>query len=200
MGFNRGMPTPQLSQTRRPDRSLRKTGGTAPIIPPGGGSVDFDELFEDVYPRLHRYCLRMAPDADVAEDMAQEAFVRLLDRKVDGDPAGIRAWLFKVATHLLRDRARVQDNRDRLLQENPVVPEGPPLPDEELAQKERVAGVRRVLAELEDRERTLLLLREEGFSYRELAEAVGVQPSSVGTLLIRARRRFEERMNGESEA
>jgi RNA polymerase sigma factor (sigma-70 family) len=161
--------------------------------------VDFDELFEDVYPRLYRYCLRMAPDADLAEDTAQEAFVRLLDRKVDGDAAGLRAWLFKVATHLLRDRARVHENRRRLLEENPVVPDGPPGPEEEMERELAVARVRRVLGELDDRERTLLLLREEGFSYRELAEAVGVQPSSVGTLLVRARRRFEERMNGEMD-
>jgi RNA polymerase sigma factor (sigma-70 family) len=162
--------------------------------------VDFDALFEDVYPRLHRYCLRMAPDADAAEDAAQEAFVRLLDREVEGDPPGIRAWLFKVATHLLRDRARVRDNRERLLAENPVVPEGPSPPDVALERTEAVERVRRVLAELDDRERVLLLLREEGFSYKELAEAVGVQPSSVGTLLVRARRRFAERMNGEGDA
>lgn len=141
----------------------------------------------------------MAPDTDVAEDAAQEAFVRFLDREVEGDPAGVRAWLFKVATHLLRDRARVQANRERLLQEHPIAPDGPPLPDEELAQRERVARVRRALAGLEHRDRTLLLLREEGLSYRELAEALGVQPSSVGTLLVRARRRLEERMSGEIE-
>ncbi len=162
--------------------------------------MDVDELFQEVYPRLHRYCLRMASDADAAEDAAQEAFVRLLDRKVEGDPAGIRAWLFKVATHLLRDRARVRDNRERLLTENPVIPNGPPPPDESLERTEAVARVRRVLAELDDRERVLLLLREEGFSYKELAEAVGVQPSSVGTLLVRARQRFAKRMNGEGDA
>ncbi|CAN5675194.1 RNA polymerase sigma factor SigX [soil metagenome] len=162
--------------------------------------MDFDRLFDDVYPGLVRYCHRMTADADLAEDAAQEAFVRFLDRRPRGDAAGLRAWLFKVATHLLRDRARVEGNRARLRQHNPEAV-GVPAPAggwgsgesalEAMERKERVAAVREILASLEERDRTLLLLREEGFSYRELADSAGVQASSVGTLLARARRRFE---------
>lgn len=160
-------------------------------------AVDFEQLFNDVYPQLHRYCARMTADADVAEDVAQEAFVRLLDRKVEGDPPGLKAWLFKVATHVIRDRAKVRDNRARLLEANPVGTAAADDPDEELARAERVARVRRALATLEERDRTLLLLREEGFSYRELANAVEVKASSVGTLLARARRRLARALDGE---
>lgn len=159
--------------------------------------MDFEELFDDVYPQLHRYCTRLTSDADVAEDAAQEAFVRLLDRRVSGEAAGLRSWLFKVATHLIRDRARVRENRGRLLEENPVRPEPVAEPDEEVERSERVARVRRALDELDERDRTLLLMREEGFSYRELAEAVQVKATSVGTLLARARERFARALNGE---
>lgn len=161
--------------------------------------MDFDQLFDDVYPKLYRYCLRMTSDRDQAEDAAQEAFVRLLDRRVKGEPPGLRAWLFKVATHVVRDRVRVSDNRMRLLEENPVLPDRPVGPEEALERAERIAAARRGLEALEERDRTLLLLREEGFSYRELADVVGVQSSSVGTLLARARQRFEAVMNGEGE-
>jgi RNA polymerase sigma factor (sigma-70 family) len=165
--------------------------------------VDFDRLFDDVYPGLVRYCHRMTADPDLAEDAAQEAFVRFLDRRPRGEAAGLRAWLFKVATHLLRDRARVETNRARLREHNRdeagagaaggTGGAGNSGEDalETLERKERIAAVREVLASLEERDRTLLLLREEGFSYRELADSTGVQASSVGTLLARARRRFE---------
>jgi RNA polymerase sigma factor (sigma-70 family) len=63
---------------------------------------------------------------------------------------------------------------------------------EEIDRSRRIADVRRALDSLDERDRTLLLMREEGFQYRELAEAVGVEPTSVGTLLARARRRFAE--------
>lgn len=52
--------------------------------------------------------------------------------------------------------------------------------------------VREALGELSERDQTMLLMREEGFKYSEIAEAVDVAPGSVGTLLARAARRFEE--------
>jgi RNA polymerase sigma factor (sigma-70 family) len=160
--------------------------------------VDFDRLFDDVYPGLVRYCQRMSADVDMAEDAAQEAFVRFLDRRPRGDGPGLRAWLYKVATHVLRDRARVEGNRARLRDANPGrvgMPTRPPGADEVMERDERVREVRRVLDGMDERDRALLLLREEGFSYRELADAVGVQDSSVGTLLARARKRFESELS-----
>jgi RNA polymerase sigma factor (sigma-70 family) len=160
--------------------------------------VDFDRLFDDVYPGLVRYCQRVSADPDVAEDAAQEAFVRFLDRRPRGDAPGLRAWLYKVATHVLRDRARVEGNRARIREANPGrvrLTDGPPGADETMERDERIRRIRRVLDGMDERDRTLLLLREEGFSYRELAEAVGVQDSSVGTLLARARKRLESELS-----
>lgn len=156
--------------------------------------MSFDELFDAVYPALLRYCVRLTGDGDAAEDVAQEAFVRLLDRNVRGDPAGLRAWLFKVATHLVRDRVKVSRNRERLLEQNPVHPERAESPDRAVEREDLRREVRAALDSLDERDRTLLLMREEGFDYRELADAIGVQASSVGTLLARARGRFVEAM------
>ena len=154
--------------------------------------MSFDDLFEDVYPGLHRYCVRLTGDEDVAADTAQEAFVRLLERGVKGEPAGLKAWLFKVATHVIRDRARVEGNRARLLAANPMPDAVEDHTQDRIDRSRRVADVRKALDSLDERDRTLLLMREEGFQYRELAEAIGVEPTSVGTLLARARRRFAE--------
>lgn len=161
--------------------------------------MNFDELFDDVYPRLYRYCLRLTADPDVAEDATQEAFVRLLDRRVRGDLPGLRSWLFRVATHLIRDRVRVETNRARLLEANAHEVTRGDTPADLLERDERIATARRALQKLSDRDRTLLLLREEGFAYKELAEVIGVEPSSVGTLLARARRRFTEALGVSPE-
>lgn len=159
--------------------------------------MNFDELFDEVYPGLYRYCLRLTADPDVAEDATQEAFVRLLERRIRGDPAALRGWLFKVATYLIRDQARVESNRARLLAEHPIAAADGKTPADHAERADRVAAVRHALSELDERDRMLLLLREEGFAYRELAEAIGVQPTSVGTLLARARRRFTEALGDE---
>jgi RNA polymerase sigma-70 factor (ECF subfamily) len=162
-----------------------------------GNPVDFEALYQEVFPSLFRYCIRLTGDADAAEDVAQEAFVRLLTRNVEGHPAAIRVWLFRVATHLVRDRYRVSENRRRLLETYPVAPSGMPDPEEQVEMEEAVGGVRAALDELSERDRTMLLMREEGFSYREIGEVVDVLPSSVGTLLARAQKRFVEAYEGE---
>jgi RNA polymerase sigma-70 factor, ECF subfamily len=152
--------------------------------------VDFDGLFQRLYPSLFRYLHRLTGDADAAEDVAQESFVRLLRQNLTEDE--VRPWLFTVAMNLVRDRARKTDRRQRLLTGAPQLVKPGPLPDEDLERSERIAAVRSVLETLPERDRQLLLMREEGFKYEEIAQVVGVAPASVGTLIARALRRFVE--------
>ena len=163
--------------------------------------MNFEATFEELYPGLFRYCHRLTGDPDLSEDVVQEAFVRLYDRRVEGTDEGLRAWLFRTATHLVRDRYRVSENRRRLLEAHPVRPSGSEPPDETVQRKEQVAHVREALKHLTEREREMLMMRHAGFSYREIAEAVDVAASSVGTLLARAERNFVSvyRTPGESD-
>lgn len=151
--------------------------------------MNYDRLFQRVYPSLFRYLRRLTGDTDVAEDAAQEAFVRLTEQSLPEDE--VRPWLFTVGKNLILDRARKAD-RHRRLQPYVEGPRAADLPDVSVARKERIAMVRRALAELSERDRTMLLMREEGFKYGEMATAVGVAPGSVGTLLARAARRFAD--------
>lgn len=152
--------------------------------------ASFGELYESLQPSLLRYLERLIGDGDIAEDVAQEAFLRLL-RRTDLDADNARLWIFTVATNLVRDHGRAVARRRRLLVATPVVPSGPPAPDVETERSERVTRVRAALELLPERDRQLLLMREEGFRYKEMAEAVGVAPGSVGTLIVRALKRFE---------
>ncbi len=152
------------------------------------GDVDFEAVFARLYPSLFRYLNRMTGDADVAADIAQEAFVRLLRQPIPD--ADARRWLFTVATNLVRDWARSAERQRRLLQESYGGPTRLAPPDEAVERAERIQAVRAALAKLAPRDREILLMREEGFRYAEIAEVVGVAPSSVGTLLARALRRF----------
>src|SRR3712207_7447153 len=75
--------------------------------PPRSTLFPYTTLFRS-YPSLYRYLHRLTGDADVAEDLAQESFVRLLGRRVSDD--GVRVWLFTVATNLVRDRKSTRLN------------------------------------------------------------------------------------------
>ncbi|HSR41040.1 MAG TPA: sigma-70 family RNA polymerase sigma factor [Longimicrobiales bacterium] len=151
-----------------------------------------DALFDRLYPRLVRYGWRLTGDRDEAEDVAQEAFVRMVQRDVTGSEDGVRVWLFRTALNVVRDRARVRSNRERLLEENPPDLPAPDTPEEVTERRGDLVRARRALEALDPRDREILLLRQEGFKYREIAEAVEVAASSVGTLLARAQRRFAE--------
>ncbi|HEV2146615.1 MAG TPA: sigma-70 family RNA polymerase sigma factor [Longimicrobiaceae bacterium] len=152
--------------------------------------MDFDQTFRSLYPPLFRYVHRLTGDADAAEDVAQESFVRLLGHRVAGD--GVRVWLFTVATNLVRDGARKAARRERILAAEPVAPSPLPAPDAGTEHEARITGVREALGRLSARDREMLLMREEGFSYAEIARATGTAPGSVGTLLARALRRFTQ--------
>lgn len=150
--------------------------------------MDYDALFKRLHPSLFRYLHRLTGDADVAEDVAQEAFVRLLRQRLS--EAEVRPWLFTVAMNLVRDGARKSERRNRLLTTAPALVTAFRMPDENIEQAERVEAVRHVLSQMSERDRQLLLMREEGFRYDEIAAVVGVAPASVGTLIARALRRF----------
>lgn len=154
----------------------------------GRGDAEYEAAYTRLQPSLYRYLLRLTNDPDLAEDLAQESFVRLLDQ--DLPEAEIRPWIFAVATNLVRDSARTRERRRRLLQERGEPGMHEPAAEEWLERAEKIASVRAVLDTLSERDRKLLLLREEGFKYAEIAEVIGVVPGSVGTLVARALRRF----------
>ena len=162
--------------------------------------VDFDATFDEHYADLVRYCHRLTGDQDVAEDMAQESLLRLFTHDVNGSSQGVRAWLFKTATHLVRDRYRVNQNRKRLLEAHSVRPVDAESPEQSLERRETRARACAALETLAPRDREILLMRYSGFSYREIAEAVEVSATSIGTLLARAERRFAQAATGTGEA
>ena len=163
--------------------------------------ASFRTAFATRFPELYRYLDRLCGDAALASDVAQETFVRLFGR---GEmPDDLRAWLVSVAHNLLRDEYRRNDRQLRLLASRVAVErigEAPPEADAELLREERRAAVRALLDTLPERDRRLLLLRHAGYSYREIAEALGIAATSVGTLLARATAAFERALQGGDHA
>lgn len=157
----------------------------APKRPPVD-SAEVEALFRSHYEELLRYLSRITGDPDRAADAAQEAFRRMLRSPPRHENP--RGWLYRVATNIVREKARTRARRRQLLEEQPwsVTPPAPRTPEDELARRRRADAVRSALEELRERDRAILLMREEGFTHREIAEAVGTTTASVGTLVARA--------------
>jgi len=157
--------------------------------------MDAARLFEEHHGALLRYLVRLTGDGDLAADAAQEAFARLVAKPPRDERP--RAWLFTVATNVVRAAANNGRRRRELLERSVTrvpVADAPRRPDEDLERRELRRTVRTALDSLSNKERTVLLMREEGFSHREIAAAVGTTTGSVGTMIARALDKLAERL------
>jgi RNA polymerase sigma-70 factor (ECF subfamily) len=153
---------------------------------------ELEQLYQTTYTAVVRFLYRKVWDAERAEDLAQEVFVRALAHK----PEKPRAWVFAVAANLARDEARAAVRRKRhltLLKADPVAqPTVAAAADTMVEHDERVASVHEALITLTPRDREILLLWDAGLSYPEIAGQTGLAVGAVGTTLARARRRLVE--------
>jgi RNA polymerase sigma-70 factor (ECF subfamily) len=161
----------------------------------------FAQLFDAHFPSVYRYLNRVSGDPELAADVAQETFVKLYQRGSVPDTPG--AWLISVALNLFRNAASTRRRRLRLLTQargESVLADPPPAPDQALEADESRERVRLALDRMPERERSLLLLQAEGYSYREIAMALELNEASVGVFLARARRTFREIYEESSDA
>jgi RNA polymerase sigma-70 factor, ECF subfamily len=154
---------------------------------------EFEALFEQHWKRVWAVAYRLVGDANEAQDVALEAFIRLY-QSPPNEQENIAGWLYRVTMRLGLNtmRARHRQEHYEILSENSTVTKAAVASPEEIfeAQIER-EDVRRVLGKMKPRSAHILVLRSVGFSYAEIAESLAVSPGSVGTLLVRAQREFE---------
>lgn len=165
----------------------------------------FDDLFREEFERrfasLFRYLDRLSGDPELAADIAQEAFIRLYQRGAMPENTG--SWLAVVARNLLQNARSKSARRRRLLARKgaeELTGDANPSPETDLETARRRSSVRSALDRLPTREREMLVLRYEGYTYREIAEALDITYASVGTLLVRAKAAFRRTLEDRGDA
>lgn len=159
--------------------------------------VWLETIFHEHYGRMVAMLTRLIGDRAQAEEIASDVFCKLSRRRLlVRTPADRVAWLYRVAMNAGLDAVRANSRRRRRELEAGaesvrMAARGGAL-DEMLA-RERRGRVQAVLATLKPRDAQLLLLRAADLTYREIAETMGINPGSVGTLLARAEADFEKR-------
>lgn len=142
-------------------------------------------------PRVLGLATRMLRDAAEAEDVTQEAMMRLWKTAADWRPgeAKVSTWLHRVATNLCIDRLRKRRHAGPPLED--VAEPMDPMPDADarLIAADRASAVAGALASLPDRQQAAIRLRHfEGLSNPDIAAALDVSVEAVESLLSRARR------------
>jgi RNA polymerase sigma-70 factor (ECF subfamily) len=160
-----------------------------------------NEQFAAFYARSARqlwaYLARVSRDPALADDLAQESYVRFLCATVpqEGEVAA-RKYLFKIATNLLRDHWRKPQSSS--IEE---VPEGLFEARCRAGQTESQVMLGPAMAQMRPRDRQLLWLAyAEGYSHREIAEVTGLGSASIRLLLFRARRKMANLLRKGGEA
>ena len=143
---------------------------------------------------LVRHMASLTRDADVAEDLAQEAFVRLAREMEAGRlPDDTGAWLHRVGTNLAMSRGRHLQVVDRRESQLPR-PSEPALPEQLVIAGELTLAIGAVLAQMSGTERRALTLAANGFHGIEIAESIGRTPGATRTLLCRARAKMRAQL------
>jgi RNA polymerase sigma-70 factor (ECF subfamily) len=167
--------------------SNTKAGHTAAHI------ADFERLFQEHWVRVNEVLGRLLGDTDEAQDLALETFWRLYTNPPK-QAENLGGWLYRVALRLGYNALRAKRRRGWYEQEaGKISLEDAPLnPASQADLNERRRQVRDVLANMKPRSAEILALRYSGFSYAEIAAALSVPVSSVGTRLVRAEKEFEK--------
>jgi RNA polymerase sigma-70 factor (ECF subfamily) len=173
-----------------------------------GDRAEFARLVETYYEMIYRLAIKMVNDAQDAEDMLQETFIKAY-RHLQGfdGRSSLSTWLYRIATNealmFLRRDKRIQlsidetDDTDEAEFEPLQIVDWCCLPEEELMSLEALAQLDHAITSLPPNLRVVFILRDiQGLSTREVSEVLNLGESAVKTRLSRARLRLREDLTG----
>lgn len=168
------------------------------VCPEAWAEAEFEQIFLTHYGRIVAVLFRLTGNRAQAEELAGDVFWKIYRQPLPPDrDHNVGGWLYRVATRLGIDALRAQTRRKRYEQAaGEAAYESGEASDDPLAdvlRNEKRRRVHAVLATMKPAQAQLLMLRQSGLSYQELAEIFGVKTNSIGTLLARAEADFEKR-------
>lgn len=164
-----------------------------------------DSVCRAMRPRLYRAAYALLRDADEADDVAQEALVRALTRRLLLMPRSVEGWMLRIAINLARNRGRDQRRRREILQDaapheltarGSLAASAPSALDSAL-EEERRARVEAAVEALPQRQRDVVKLRlQSQLSFEEIALALGIREDNARVTFSQAKRRLEQTLTG----
>ncbi len=171
----------------------------------------FDELVSHYEKRVFNFAYRIAGNYDDANDVAQEAFVRVFNsiHTFRGD-ANFTTWIYRIVTNVyLDERKKSKSHRQTSLDEyieldeNSVsrqIEDDTPHPDEVVEEKERDSALQKAINELPDYQRIIVTLYHlKHVSYEEIAEMLNLPIGTVKSRLNRSRLALKEKLENQPE-
>jgi RNA polymerase sigma-70 factor (ECF subfamily) len=151
---------------------------------PGAESLDWRAVYERYAVEILHYLMKLIAEPEAAKDLMQETFARAIERQGQlRDRASVRSWLYRIATNLAVSSLRRRQVRARLMFARAEHP------DPALIAAE-VDHVRSALRSIAPAQAACLVLRERGFSRREIAAICGLSEEGTKSRLARGEANF----------
>jgi RNA polymerase sigma-70 factor (ECF subfamily) len=159
------------------------------------GAPDFDEAFTLHHRAVFRAAYALVRDAGLAEDVTQEVFLKLYQHIGSlRDEEHVRPWLLRVASNTalntIRSRGRAGAREEEFAVAATVGGSGPVGVEADYERRTEIEEARRALAGIKEPMRSCLLLKQQGLSYKEIAQTLDVNEANVGSLIARGRKEF----------
>jgi len=160
-------------------------------------NVQFETLYRQNYETIVKFCFRFLNSRESALDIAQETFIKYYERMnhQEKEIENTKAWLYKVAGNLCLNAIHNKNRHSEIelgLQGNPVETS---TPESLLINDENTALVKNFIGQLKPQSRLLILMYQDGLSYREMSESSGIPINSVGKTLWRIIEKISETFN-----
>jgi RNA polymerase sigma factor (sigma-70 family) len=157
--------------------------------------IEFDEAFTLHHRAVFRAARSVVRDEGLAEDVTQEVFLRLY-RHLDRTPGEdlLRPWLLRVAINVARNTIRGQNRstarEDEYAKQGDAAGWFVAVPEEDIERRQQINEARRALDKIKEPMRSCLMLKQQGLSYKEIATALSIKETNIGSLVARGRKEF----------
>lgn len=160
-------------------------------------ATEFKHLFLPCHPQLYRTAFRIMCNVQDAEDMVQEAYLKLWNRRDElTEIVNIEAYCVILVKNLCHDALRrCRPDEERQAAEELILPTDDDIADK-IEQRDEADHVRKLISELPERQRRIILMRDvDDCSYEEIEKITGLSSTNVRVLLSRARKKIREQFN-----
>jgi RNA polymerase sigma-70 factor (ECF subfamily) len=162
----------------------------------GGDRGAFETLFRSWYSRLADYAFRVCGSRDGAEDVVQDVFIAVWQRRDSLPDAGkIPSYLHRAVRNRALNQIRDRKTADRAFEQAASDPDESPHADAEVLERELGEAIEQALAELPPRTREVFQLsRQQGLTYQQIAQTLEISVKTVETLMGRGLRALRDKL------
>ena len=155
----------------------------------------FKQLLLPLYPRLQRVALRLLGNAEDAEDMVQEVYMKLWNKRdALPDVKDVEAYCVTLTKNMCIDRLRMAEMEKADVDEVPTMLAATDDVEAQVERHDDVEQVKQIIGTLPEHQQQVIILRDmEDCSFEEIAEQTGLTAVNIRMLLSRARRTIRER-------